>query len=351
MAKAMYQGRFQRVNLGKIWDVMTVYSLACESSALPKNLMLFKDRMHSLARERKEELEFLGNLDGIIIGIVKTDPQEVLPERGSGTESFFNVEKNSLSYFQRMFILKEMLSSVKLPFEKIDFVPKFPWTFYPGSQDLFEPNQSDLAFQYQAVEDNRDMHRVEEMSIRNNSVVLYQDVRYSYNIMIRKTRLSYDLPKITQSIFNLYVKGFNPELDGTYDEQVEKSIDMMLNESEKSSHEPVFAIECYPRQSDRDEAEKRFGKPFDKIMKYTPYEEYMMLKERLLKKGVDLGKTHITFAPPDILFGVTPSRTESYIPDSFVFFTEQLPANQVITNKNNKFSNHPRCVETRFTNI
>jgi len=138
--------------------------------------------------------------------------------------------------------------------------------------------------------------------------------------------------------------------DGTtFGKSTEHSLEIMFEDSLKSGNDSVLAIVCYPLQSDREDAENRWGKPFKDVMKLTPVERYGLLKKYIIDQGVNLEKTHITFFSPDTFKGVTPSRTEAYMPKKFVYFSEELDKPAII-NKNEKFGNHPNCIETRITN-
>ena len=106
MARAEFHGRMQKITVGRIRDFVTTYTLACDpQQKLDPTLLIFKDGQHSRIVERLEELDFLGNLDGIIIGIGGSDPshippEQILPEWEEAARNFFDPDKNPLSYFQ-----------------------------------------------------------------------------------------------------------------------------------------------------------------------------------------------------------------------------------------------------------
>lgn len=358
MAHIAFHGRLQSIDKGTLDNIHTTYNLACNSNfRIDSELLIYKDRKISKAIEHKNELAFLGKLDGIVIGIGGCDPPNIdlaekIPEEWkTAAEKFFSSADNPLTYFQRMTIIEKLVTNLKIPLQKAHVIPKFPHVYYPTVVNQFE-KIADFKGQYIGVENNHHLSRIYEKGPSGrNLLVFFHDFRDTNLLDERKKPVNFDITEIDEKIFNLYLKRFIIQTDGGFGKEVEQSLDIMFEDSQKHDRDSVLAIACYPKQSDRNEAAQKWKKPYETVMKATAYETYMLVKEYIIKKGVDLTKTHITFLPPDLLSRKLPSRSESYLPKKFVFFTEYAPNDSTITNKNNRIQAHPFCIETKYTNI
>lgn len=333
--KAVYHARLQKITAGRVKDLKKAYQLACNPNVkLDPGLMLFKDGEHAPAIERVSELGFIGNLGGIVIGIGGADPPGVLPEQilpawKESSKSFFDLEKNKFTYFQRMLVLREVLHEEGLPAERIDIIPKYPHHYYPTVFSLFEDPDS-RAFQYLGVESNHHLNRIQTKEPGDrNIIVLYHD----YRDLPAKEKEARDvhvkslveIEDLDDKLFYLFTNTFMP-LNGecAYGPRIERALDKMLIDAKRFNRDAVLAITCFPRQEDREMAEKHFKKPYKELCPLSPLEVYNKLKNYLLKKGVSLNRTHITFSPPDRITGRHPSRSESYLPREFIEYSTQV---------------------------
>lgn len=174
-------GRFQHLTEGKVEDMLTAFRLSCSPDyKMPIGTRLFKDGLDTPLSERA--MPALGHLDGIIIGLGGADPpsrppEQITEEWQESAETFFDPERNKLTYFQRLVVIKHVLAAQGVPLDKVHILPKFPHHFYPSRIGLFE-SERDRAFQYIAVENDRHLRRIHAKRPEERGItVIYQDVR------------------------------------------------------------------------------------------------------------------------------------------------------------------------------
>ncbi|PIN81580.1 hypothetical protein COV13_00805 [Candidatus Woesearchaeota archaeon CG10_big_fil_rev_8_21_14_0_10_32_9] len=354
--KAEFNGRLQFFTTGRLTDLIKGYDLACNPKiTIDSELMFLKNSIHQKAKDKQDELKILGTAAGMIINIAGSDPIDVPPERiledNVSTAHFIIPQLNSHSYFTRFVTWKNLLIKNKIPAEKIDFMPKYVSSMYPTVGKLFDLPSEEDSFQYLGLESDHHFDRINKESNNNpNKIILYHDFRNHLSEAQRNTQIALDFDSLNNQEFNLYVKRFTIADDGSYGAAVERSLDVMLENSVKHNIDSVLAIACYPLQADRARAEKNWKKPFAEVMQNTPFKRYMLLKEYLINKGADLNHAHITFCPPDTFYEITPSRTDSYLPKKFIFFTEEANGDKIIARKNEQFGKHQYCVGVEKTN-
>ena len=364
--RALYTGRMQKISEGRIDDFMNAFYLACNPDAArviihnsDDSLRVLINEQHRVAKEVMDQLNFLGNLDSLVIGIGGADPVHVEPEISTSEnadtrERFFNPEKNPATYFQRMIRLKQLLLDKGLPAERFDFLPHFPTEMYQAeTANAFNIPPQELAFRYLGVEKDRDFNRIiKEGSKPNAPPFIYHDFReHSQLVAGRDIPVYVDFKGVDNVPFNVYAKRFIVQEDGTFGSTVERSLEAMFEDSTRTEKDSVLLMVCFPRQSDRDAAAQRWKRPYEEVMKLTPFETYMKIKDYLVRQGVDLRKTHIVPMPADVVLGVPreQSRSESYLPGKYIFFTEPRNDGGVTDVKNQRMSTHPNCQETRHT--
>ncbi len=350
MPFAIYQGRMQKFTVGRLEDIFVAYNLACRAGYLiDGGLRLITDGKDGPAQERKADLP-LGDLDGIVIGIAGGDPPDVrsaeeIPEgKEEEARNFFDKGRNPYTWFPRMLNWKRLVQHTGIiPPGRVDFLPNYPGSYYPGAKGLFVPD--DIAFQYLGVESDHHLDRIQDQPFP----VLYHDFRDNLTADSREDILDVDVRACQDEVFNFYNRRFVVQEDGTFGEEIGRSIEVMLEDSEKTGRDAVIGLVVFPKKKDREDAAERWGIAYEEKMRHTPFETYSLLKSHLQVIGADLKKTHITFLTTDTFFGVKPSRSESYIPSTFVYFTEHGHGKPNIKKKLERFSALPGCQGVVYT--
>lgn len=322
MKYGTYHGRLQNITEGRIQDLILTYNLACNPTHQPdEQLKVFKNNIHSKAKQKSKELSFLGTLDGIIIGIGGCDPaniapEQITPEWAESAKTFFDPTKNIQTYFTRLIEIKKELLFRGIPAEKIDFMPKYPHHFYPSAINLFEDAKS-RAFQYICAESDHHIQRINTKAPNErNIIVLYHDHRKQTKELKRKRERITNMKLPYQEFYNLpFLLSIDFQKKSINKKSLQK-LDALLTLCKQNKRELVLTLNCMPRASDRQIYSEIQGQEYYQANPLHPFQKYFLLKKTLLKKGADLSKTHITFYPEGM--ETNNPRKNSFLPNRYI---------------------------------